>query len=122
MTPCRVLLGLLLLLLLAPVAAEAAPTLLWDAVTTDVDGLPLGPGLEVTSYRVYACGPGIGQCSKATGTVAGTVAAPATQLDLAGLPVPQVYFITAVNKAGESVESATLKVTPSSAPKNVRLE
>ena len=111
-----------LLLLLLPVAAEAAPLLVWDAVTTDVDGLPLGPGLEVTVYRVYGCGPGIGQCSKSTGTIAGTVVAPAVQFDLAGLPVPQVYFITAVNKAGESVESATLKVTPLSAPKNAQLQ
>ena len=100
----------------------AAPILAWDAVTTDTTGAPLGPGLEVSAYKVYKCGTALsGPCAAPDRVVVNTVAAPATQLDLAGQAFPQVYVVTAVNRAGESLDSAKFKVTPADAPKNLRL-
>lgn len=100
----------------------AAPFLAWDPVTTGTDGLPLGPGLEVTEYRVYRCGPSAtGPCSTPDRILAGTVPAPATQFDLAGQAVPQAFVATAVNKVGESADSLKFKVTPPDMPKNLRL-
>lgn len=114
------LLFLTLLLLAAP--AWAGPFLAWDAVTTDPDGLPLGAGQEVTTYRVYKCGPSAsGPCAAPDRVLVGTVAAPATQFDLAAQAVPQAFVVTAVNRVGESSDSIKLKVTPSGAPKNPRL-
>ena len=102
--------------------AWAAPFLAWDPVTTDATGAPLGPGLEVTSYRVYRCGTSVGgPCAAPDRVLAGTVLAPAAQFDLAGQPVPQAYAATAVNKAGESLDSLKLKVVPPDVPKNLRL-
>jgi len=117
----QLLLTACLVLLLAP-PAWAAPLLAWDAVTTGSDGLPLGPGLAVTEYRVYRCGPSAtGPCAAPDRVLVGTVPAPATQFDLAGQPVPQAYIATAVNKAGESLDSMKLKVVPPDFPKNPRL-
>jgi len=53
--------------------------------------------------------------------LAGTVTAPATSFDLAGQPIPQAYAVTAVNKAGESLDSVKFKVVPPDAPKNPKL-
>ena len=109
-------------LLLLATPAWAAPILAWDAVTTDTTGAPLGPGLEVSSYRVYKCGTSMGgACVAPDRVLVGTATAPATQLDLAGQAFPQVYVVTAVNKVGESADSAKFKVTPPDAPKNLRL-
>ena len=97
--------------------AWAAPILAWDAVITDTTGAPLGPGLEVSSYRVYRCGTSLGgPCAAPDRVLVGT--ATSTQLDLAGEPFPQVYVVTAVNRAGESADSAKYKVTPPDAPRN----
>ena len=113
---------LMLALLLVAVPAGAAPILAWDAVTTDSTGAVLGPGLEVSAYKIYKCGTALaGPCAAPDRVVVGTVAAPATQLDLAGQAFPQVYVVTAVNKAGESLDSVKFKVTPADAPKNLRL-
>ena len=102
--------------------AWAAPILAWDAVTTDTTGAPLGPGLEVSSYRVYRCGTSLGgPCAAPDRVLVGTATTPATQLDLAGEPFPQVYVVTAVNRAGESLDSAKFKVTPAAEPRNLRL-
>lgn len=109
-----------LLLLAAP--ALAAPFLAWDAVTTGSDGLPLGPGLEVQGYNVYRCGPSAsGPCAAPDRALVGSVPAPATQFDLAGQPIPQAFVATAVNKAGESLDSVKLKVVPPDVPRNLRL-
>ena len=116
----RILLALLVLLLAVPVAAAAAPFLAWDAVTTGIDGLPLGAGLEVTAYKVYRCAPGPA-CTKLNGTLVGTVVAPLVQFDLAGTPTPSVYVVTAVNKVAESIDSLPFKVVPPDLPKNLRL-
>ena len=100
--------------------AWAAPILAWDAVTTATTGALLGPGLEVSSYRVYRCGTSMGgTCVVPDRVLVGT--ATATQLDLAGEPFPQVYVVTAVNRAGESADSAKFKVTPPAEPRNLRL-
>ena len=108
--------------LLLPTPAWAAPILGWDAVTTGSDGSPLGAGLEVTSYRVYRCGTAAGgPCAAPDRVLAGTVTAPATSFDLAGQPIPQAYAVTAVNKAGESLDSVKFKVVPPDAPKNPKL-
>ena len=120
----KFLLALALLLLLGNgilSSAFAAPILAWDAVTMGSDGLPLGSGLGVTEYRVYACGTSAAACTAPARTRIGTVLAPATQFDLAGQPVPHAYVVTAVNKAGESLDSVTLKVVPPDVPKNPRL-
>src|SRR3990172_4598569 len=91
----------------------AAPILGWDAVTTGEDSLPLGPGLEVTAYRVYRCGTSAsGPCAAPDRVLIGTVMPPATQIDLVGQPMPQAYVVTAVNKAAESVDSGKYKVVP----------
>jgi len=117
----RLLFAAVALLLLAS-PAFAAPLLSWDPVTTGSDGSLLGPGLEVTTYRVYRCGTAAsGPCAAPDRVLAGTVTAPATQFDLAGQPVPQSYVATAVNKAGESLDSVKLKVVPPDIPKNLRL-
>lgn len=112
----------LALLLLFAVPIEAAPILAWDAVTTDSGGVPLGPGLEVSAYKIYKCGTAMaGSCAAPERVLVGTISAPATQIDLAAQVFPQVYVITAVNKAGESLDSVKFKVTPGDAPKNPRL-
>ena len=115
-------LGALLLLFVSALPATAAPILAWDAVPTDVSGAPLGPGLEVSSYNVYRCGTGMGgACAAPDRLLVGIIAAPAVQIDLAGQAFPQVYVVTAVNKAGESADSVKYKVTPPDAPKNLLL-
>src|SRR3990172_8000453 len=117
----RRILFALLLALAVPLSALAAPFLAWDPVTTGSDGLPLGTGLGVTEYRVYQCGPGIGTCTKATGTRTGVVPSPGVQFDLAGTATPSTYVVTAVNKAGESADSLAFKVVPPDFPKTLRL-
>ena len=118
----RQILYILSVFLLLATPVWAAPILAWDAVTTDTTGAPLGPGLEVSAYKVYKCGTALsGPCAAPDRVVVGTVAAPATQLDLVGQAFPQVYVVTAVNKAGESLDSVKFKVTPADAPKNPRL-
>lgn len=114
----KTLFGIALALLVF--SAQAAPILVWDPVTTDASGAPLGPGMEVTSYKVYRCGASLAGC--ATKTLVGTVAAPATQLDLAGEAFPMVYVATAVNRVSESANSVPIKLTPSDAPKNLRIQ
>ena len=115
-------LGALVLLVVSALPAVAAPILAWDAVTTDPTGVPLGPGLEVSSYRVYRCGTSMGgACAAPERVLLGTAVAPATQIDLVGEPFPQVYVVTAVNRAGESLDSAKFKVTPAAEPRNLRL-
>lgn len=100
----------------------AAQNLVWDAVTTDPSGVPLGVGQEVTSYRVYKCGPAVaGPCAAPERVLVGTVLAPTTQFSLTGQSVPQAFVITAVNKVGESLDSLKYKVTPPDMPKNLRL-
>ena len=117
----RILLALLLAGLL-PVFVEAAPFLAWDPVTTGVGGEPLAAGQEVTSYRVYTCGPSAsGPCAAPDRVLIGTIPAPTVQFDLAGQSVPQAFAVTAVNVVGESVDSLKYKVTPPDAPKNLRL-
>jgi hypothetical protein len=110
------------MVLLIGTTVLAAPFLAWDAVMTDATGALLGPGLEVTSYRVYRCGTSAsGPCAAPDRVLAGTVLAPSTQFDLASQPVPQAFVATAVNKAGESLDSVKLKVVPPDIPKNLRL-
>ena len=117
----RILLALLFAGLL-PVLAHAAPFLAWDPVTTGVDGEPLGAGQEVTSYRVYRCGPSAsGPCVAPDRVLIGTVQAPTVEFNLAGHPVPQAFAVTAVNVVGESADSLKYKVTPPDFPKNLRL-
>ena len=100
--------------------AGAAPILAWDAVTTDTTGALLGPGLEVLSYRVYRCGTSMaGACAAPDRALVGMAATP--QFDLVGEPFPQAYVVTAVNRAGESADSAKFKVTPAAEPRNLRL-
>lgn len=110
----------LMLCLALSAHAAAAPIVVWDPVTTDATGAPLAAGMEVTAYKVYRCGASLSGC--ATKTLVGTVAAPATQLDLAGEAFPMVYVATAVNKVGESANSVAIKLTPSDAPKNLRVQ
>jgi len=102
-------------------SAFSAPLLVWDAVSTDVDGNPLGAGLEVTVYKVYRCGTSLsGVCFPKT--LVGEAVAPAVQIDLVGEIFPQVYVVTAVNKIGESTDSVKIKATPAQAPKNSRFQ
>lgn len=116
----NLLVALVLLVMVVP--AWAAPILAWDAVTTDATGAVLGSGLTVTSYNVYKCGTSLsGACAAPERALVGTVVAPATQTDLVGQALPQVYVVTAVNKAGESLDSMKFKVTPADAPKNLKL-
>lgn len=96
--------------------------LAWDPVTTGTDGSTLGPGLQVTEYRVYQCGPGIGNCSKTTGVLLEVVPSPTTQADIAGEPTPSTYVVTAVNVVGESADSVPFKVVKPDVPKNERLQ
>ena len=118
----RHIIVLLAFMLLLPVTGLAAPFLAWDAVTTDPQGLPLGPGLEVTSYKVYKCGTSVaGTCGAPDRLLIATVTAPTTQFDLSSQAFPQVYVVTAVNKVGESLDSIKFKVTPGDMPKNPRL-
>ena len=118
----RKLMLVLASLLLFASPALASPFLAWDPVTTDPTGAPLGLGLEVTSYRVYKCGTGLGgPCASPDRVLVGSVIAPATQFDLAGQVATQVYVITAVNKVSESVDSVKFKTTPPDFPKNPRL-
>ena len=118
----RVLGALVLLLFGSALPAVAAPILAWDAVTTDASGTPLVAGLEVMSYNVYRCGTGMGgACAAPDRLLVGIIAAPAVQIDLAGQSFPQVYVVTAVNRAGESLDSAKFKVTPAAEPRNLRL-
>ena len=94
--------------------------LTWDPVTTGTDGLPLGLGQEVLSYRVYKCGPSAsGSC--ADRVLVGTIPAPTVEFDLAGQPIPQAFVVTAVNRVGESIDSLKYKVTPPDVPKNLHL-
>ena len=116
----RVITSLVLFLLIAS-PVWAAPFLAWDPVVNGSDGLPLGSGLAVTEYRVYQCGPGVGTCSKTTGLRVATILAPTVQFDLAGTPTPSTYVVTAVNKVGESADSAPFKVVPPDIPKNLRI-
>ena len=118
----RILLALLFASLL-PVFVEAAPFLMWDPVTTGVSGEPLSAGQDVTSYRIYKCGPSAsGLCAAPDRALIGTVQAPAVEFNLAGQSVPQAFAITAVNAVGESADSVPYKVTPPDVPKNLRLQ
>jgi hypothetical protein len=113
---------LVFVLLFVATHVWAAPFLAWDAVTTGSDGSILGSGLEVTIYRVYRCGTAAaGPCAAPDRILVGTVTAPATQFDLSGQLVPQAYVVTAINKAGESLDSVKLKVVPPDMPKNPKL-
>ena len=117
----RILLALLLAGLL-PVLADAAPFLAWDPVTTGEDGAPLGAGQEVSSYRIYKCGPAAsGPCAAPDRVLIGTVQAPTVEFNLAGQSVPQAFAVTAVNIVAESADSLKYKVTPPDFPKNLRL-
>ena len=117
----RILLALLFAGLL-PALANAAPFLAWDPVTTGMDGEPLGAGQEVTSYRIYKCGPSAsGSCAAPDRVLIGTIQAPAVEFDLAGQSVPQAFAVTAVNVVGESPDSLKYKVTPPDVPKNLHL-
>jgi hypothetical protein len=117
----RILLALVFVALQATLAV-ASPFLAWDPVTTGVDGVTLGVGQEVTSYRVYKCGTSAsGPCAAPDRVLIGTVQAPTAQFDLAGQPVPQAFAVTAVNIVGESEDSLKYKVTPPDVPKNLRL-
>ncbi len=100
---------------------SAAVILAWDAVTTDINGQPLDPGLEVLEYHVYQCVSGLGSCTLNTAIRIGVVPVPATQLDITGKTIPSAYFVTAANKVGESAESNVVKVVPPSVPRNHRL-
>lgn len=116
----RLLLSLLLVLGLT--GSANALSLQWDVVTTDTQGVPLGSGMQVTSYKVYKCTTPSASCLKAGATVIGTVSAPSPQpatlsLSITTQPVPSTYFVTAVNLINESVESDSLKATGADKPK-----
>lgn len=101
--------------------AFAAPVLVWDAVTMGNDGLLLSADNQVLSYNVYKC-PAL-PCTKANATFFGAVGAPNTSADVVGQPIPQTYFVTAVNPNGESGESATITVGPVPAvPQNLHIQ
>lgn len=101
---------------------QAAPFLAWDPVTTGNDGILLGPGLEVTEYKVYQCTTGLGSCTSLVGTLMGTIIAPLTQFDLATTLVPAAYVITAVNAVGESDDSIPFKVKKPDLVKNKKIK
>lgn len=114
---------LLCILMLFPATLLAAPFLEWDAVTTDTSGNPLGPGLEVKSYKIYRCGTSLsGPCLAPDRALVATVLAPATRFDLAGEIFPMVYVATSVNILGESTDSLKIKATPATFPKNPRFQ
>jgi len=117
----RILLALVFVALQAT-SALAAPFLAWDPVTTGTDGEPLGLGQEVTSYRIYKCGPSAsGPCAAPDRVLIGSVQAPTVEFNLAGQPVPQAFAVTAVNIVGESADSLAFKVVPPDFPKTLRL-
>ncbi len=113
---------LLLSLFLFAASAPAAPFLAWDPMTTGNDGLILGPGLEVTEYRIYQCTTGLGNCTKLVGMLVNTVLAPLTQHDLAATSVPAAYVVSAVNVIGESDGSIAFKVKRPDIVKNKRIQ
>ena len=117
---------LVVVLLLLPAVASAAPTLSWDTVTTDTTGAALGSGLEIKSYDVYRCPVNVNPCTAAAGTKIGSVTAaspivPRQSLDLAGQASPANFCVVAVNIIAPSAESLTLKATPGDRPKNVQV-
>jgi hypothetical protein len=101
-----------------------ALSLQWDTVSVDSQGVPLGSGMQVTSYKVYKCSSPSSSCLKGSATVIGTVTAPSPQpatlaLSITSQPVPSTYFVTAVNIINESVESDSLKATGADKPKSL---
>lgn len=112
---------LLLAVLLFPTSSWAL-SLQWDTVSTDIQGVPLSPGNEVTKYRVYGCASN--SCTPANAAFIADVLVDSPQLptktfDITTLPKPQTYFITTANLSGESAPSNTVRVTPATNPKNV---
>ena len=90
-------------LLLSAIPAWAGHrTASWTAPTTNEDGTPL---TDLAGYRVYRCPTTL--CTRATGTLIGTVAAPTTTF-----PIPHgsqgFLTVTAFDTSGnESVEDGT---------------
>jgi hypothetical protein len=113
-----------ILFVLGLTANANALSLQWDAVRTDTQGVVLGAGMEVTSYKVWKCTSPTASCLKAGATVIGTVAVPLTDpntlsISITTQPVPSTYFVTAVNIINESAESASLKATGADKPKGL---
>lgn len=115
---CLVLVGVL-----AFASVTNALTLQWDAVSTDTANVPLGTGLQVTSYKVWKCNTPTASCLKAGATVIGTVTVPPAlatySISITAQPIPSTYFVTAVNIVTESAESDSLKAIGSDKPKNL---
>ena len=114
--------SIMLALFILPTVSHAAPSLAWDAVTVNQEGNPFDPGMEVTSYNVYRCGPSTSNCSKTTGTKIATVPAPNTTYDLASESFPQAYTVTASNVIGESESAIPVKAVPPDKPKNLKVQ
>jgi hypothetical protein len=92
-----------------------AVSLQWDTVSTDVDGLPLSTGNQVTTYKLYGCQSS--SCTLATATFVADVPAevpqnPKRTVDISSQPKPRTYLVTAVNVSGESLGSNTVRVIP----------
>lgn len=118
----NLLLAAIMVLVMA--GSANALSLQWDTVSTDTQGVPLGSGMQVTSYKVYKCTTPSASCLKAGATVIGTVTAPTPQpatmsLSISTQPVPSTYFVTAVNLINESAESDSLKATGADKPKSL---
>lgn len=113
---------LLFLILMVLPSVAGAVTFNWDAVTVGVDGALLENGAEVSEYRIYRCGSNV--CDKITGVLFATVPSAATSYVVSSEQLPQLapatYFVTAVNVAGESVESNRVRVVPPDLPKNFK--
>jgi len=110
----------------ASLADAAHRNFVWNAPTTNEDGTTL---TDLAGYRVYTCPAA--PCSKANGTILGTVTAPSPTPAAgvtASFPIPHgqrgVAFVTAFDTTGnESVESNTVPfdlVAPS-APGDIRI-
>lgn len=98
-----------------------ALTLSWAAVTTGVDGNPLDATDPVLQYNVYRC-PSAAACTIANAAEQVIVVAPAVSLDITAKPRPSSYIVTAVNIAGESAPSVSIKVVPPAAPSGLTLK
>src|SRR5262249_22680940 len=96
-----------------------ALSLKWDAVTIDVDGQPLSPGNQVTSYKIYRCPSN--SCTLSTATFVSSVTAPIVTFNIDSQPKPSTYFVTAVNISAESKEGNTVRVTPADRPVNLTI-
>lgn len=113
---------LLLIVLLVMPSSAWALSLQWNTVSTDVNGVPLSPGNEVTKYRIYGCQSN--SCTPANAAFISDVVAESPQLptrtfDISTLPKPQTYFVTAANLSGESGPTNTVRVTPATNPTNL---